>query len=170
MTAGYSDKALVKMARGNRTQEEFANLSGISRPMLSDYERGAVTPSNETWLKMAELAGYPWNIYCWQRAGVTSEVVSNFLKAKREANESRADTRKAQKAKQMLDLASPPEPVTEPLGDEPVGGEPASLKGLSKTVEEFCARHAALPPVEPTIGERKLRTPAKKERGRRRKK
>ena len=40
------------MVRGSRTQEEFAILSGIGRPMLSDYERGAVTPSGETWMKM----------------------------------------------------------------------------------------------------------------------
>ncbi len=91
-----------------------------------------------------------------------------------------------------------PEPVTEPLGDEPVGGEPRALKGLSKTVEEFAARHSVrppvkleqadldgvkararevnqewrrycgLPPAEPVIGEAKPPTPAKKAKRQRR--
>lgn len=55
-----------------------------------------------------------------------------------------------------------PEAVMEPLGNEPVGGEPTALKGLSKTVDEFCARNLVLPPVEPVTGEVKSPAPAKK--------
>jgi hypothetical protein len=61
-----------------------------------------------------------------------------------------------------------PEPVTEPLGNEPVGGEPTALKGLSKTVNEFYARNPVLPPVEPVTGEVQSPAPAKKTKHRKR--
>lgn len=71
-----------------------------------------------------------------------------------------------------------PEPVTEPLADEPVGGEPAHLKGPSKTVEEFSARNPAVKgdsatarAIGPLDAETEPPAPAKKaKRERRRKK
>ena len=166
MRPDLSDGELVRKSRGERTQQEFSKLVGIDRPMLSHYERGAVKPSSETWLKMAEFAMYPWNVYCWQRGKLSTKHIGDLLLGLRLKDEEFSLAREKIR-RELFDLGLRPEPVTEPLGDEPVGGEPASLKGLSETVEQFCARNAVLPPDEPIAGERKPTTPPEKgKRGR----
>ena len=169
MPKSLSDKELVKKVRGLRTKSEFARLLRVSRPLIPAYERGAAKPSSDIWLKMAELGNYPWNVYCWQRAKMSVERIEDLLMALRLKDEAH-DLEREQIKRELFDLGIQPEPVAEPLGDEPVGGEPESLKGPSGSVEEFCARNKLLPPVEPIIKGDPLATPAKKAKRARRKK
>lgn len=165
MPKDLTDAELVRRVRGDTSQVLFAEKLGVAQSMLSDWERGAVKPRKDTWLKMGGIAPYPFNVFCWQRAGFTRQMLSSLLEAMRQAIEADDNSLDGLKAKQMLAVVSPPEPVTEPLADEPVGGEPAALKGPSKTVEEFWARNRVLPPAEPVTEESKPKTRAKVKRG-----
>jgi hypothetical protein len=138
MMAPYSDAELMKKVRGDRTKEEFSSLSKIARPMLSDYERGAVTPSAETWMKVGNVAPFPLNVECWRRGGMPNYIVQFLHEVGRRYLYPWACD---EIAEYLRSHGISPEPVTEPLGDEPVGGEPESLKGPSKTVRQFYGRH-----------------------------
>ncbi len=157
-----SGAELVKLVRGARTQNEFARALGVAQSMLSDWERGAHVPSADIWLKMARLTETSLKMFCWQRAGLDRNEINLLCEAR--VIEAGGHVRDNVENKQALlrSLGVEPEPVTEALGDEPVGREPASLKGLSKTVEEFWARAGVLPPDGYTAVERKPTTPAKK--------
>ena len=178
MKKGLSDKELVNKIRGAKTQIAFAELIGVTQSLVSQYEQGVSTPGGDIWLKMARLVRdrYPLNVYCWQRAGLTSREIEIFLQAlQMEGNflsANRKKSRAGQRVQAFLQNAGMTiESVTEPLGNEPVGGEPASLRGPSKDIQEFCARHGVRPPGEPIAGEPKPPAPAKKaKRERRRKK
>ena len=165
-----TDAELVKKVRGQKTQINFAKELGVAQSMNSDWERGAHSPSGAIWVRMADLASYPYNVYCWMRAGFSRENIEVLLTALRLKDEPHSLEREQVK-RDLYELGIHPEPVTEPLGDEPVRGEPESLKGLSKDIAEWCARNRMLPPVEPVIEEPKSAAPAKKvKRDRRRKK
>ena len=118
MTARYSDKELVRMVRGSRTQEEFAILSGIGRPMLSDYERGAVTPSGETWMKIGNLAPFPLNVDCWERGGMPKEIV-DFLRTGLGGNAYGKSSEYEEGRDYLKKHGVSPEPVTEGLAGKP---------------------------------------------------
>ncbi|MFC0188200.1 helix-turn-helix domain-containing protein [Fictibacillus aquaticus] len=47
----------LKKLRGKRTQEDIAQMIGISRPRYSHYETGRSEPDHETLQKMANLFG-----------------------------------------------------------------------------------------------------------------
>jgi hypothetical protein len=102
--------------------------------MVSDWERGAVTPSAPNWIKMAELVDYQVKVDCYERIGLPMEAVRILREAW---------SKEMPVAKKLLsDFGVVTEPVTEGLADAPLGGEPASLKGPSKSVEEVYARNA----------------------------
>jgi transcriptional regulator with XRE-family HTH domain len=166
-----SSVELVRLVRGERTQIEFAQALGVAQSMVSDWERGAHTPSSDIWLKMARITKTSLKIFCWQRAGLDRNEIDILHQAR--AIEAGGHISDDLEKKQTLlrALGVEPEPVTGPFGDEPVGGEPVSLKGPSKDIKEFCDRNRILPPDEPAIGEPKPTVPAKKaKRERRRKK
>jgi len=167
MPKDLSDRELVKKARGSRTKSEFARLLGVSRPLIAAYERGAAKPSTDILMKMAEKSPYPWNVYCWRHAKLTTKQIGDLLLGLRLKDEVLTAERE-QIRRELFDLGIYTEPVTEPLGDEPVGGESASLKGLSKTVEEFWARNPGIHPGKRIAEEAKPPAPAKKAKRERR--
>lgn len=170
MQENLSNKELAKKVRGMRSKSEFARLLGVTRPLIALYEHGSVEPSSEVWIKMARLAGYPLNIECWKRAGLNKQESTSLLHGLRIESEPRSqDSRDRLKAREALSH-SYPEPVTEPLGDEPVGSEPAALRGLSTSVEQWYQRNR--PPVEPVtepLGDEPAAPARKGKRGRRKK-
>jgi transcriptional regulator with XRE-family HTH domain len=122
MELGLTNTELVKAVRGDRTQQQFAELLGLARCMISDYERGAVIPSSQTWRKLGDSAGYPLNVYCWQRGGLSREVISKLMDAMRSANEAaNAFSLKPnlpEAVERMRQEIPAPEPVTELPADE----------------------------------------------------
>jgi len=171
MPVDLSDKKLVKAVRGSRSKSAFARLLGVSRPLIPQYEQGVITPSAGVWIRMARLAGYPQNISCWQRAGLNQREIGVLLNALQiEAEPRSQDAQERFKIREAFRQAHVlPEDATGPLGNEPVGGEPASLKGASKTVEEFFARNGVN--AARATEESKAEAPPKKlKRERRRKK
>jgi hypothetical protein len=91
---------------------------------MSAYEQGTITPSSQTWLKMANGAAYPYNVYCWQRAGLSPHQIGSLLQGLREkheaANKPSSDP-KYQAAMELLRREQPaPEPVDISAINEPV--------------------------------------------------
>lgn len=172
MSQDLSDGELIKSVRGARTQEEFSDQLGLPRTMISHYERGAVKPSSAAWLKMAESVTYPYNVYCWQRAGLPRHTISLILQGMRERDNFDyaypPDLERPQAREFLASQLPPAEPVTEPLADEPVEGEPAELKSPSTTLEEFHKHHGfhLLPTAETSATD----TRPKKDKAKRRRK
>jgi XRE family transcriptional regulator, regulator of sulfur utilization len=48
----------MRSLRGSRTLKEFAELTGVSLPYISDLERGRTIPSIATLEKIARACGY----------------------------------------------------------------------------------------------------------------
>jgi len=181
MREGLSDSQLVRQVRGSRSQVAFAASLGVSQPVISEYEQGESLPSEKTWIKMARLADYPFNVYCWERAGLNQEERTALLKVFTiEHGESSSDKLKDRnsstpsypeelKARNIIARECPTEPVTEPLGTGPIGGSPAPLKGLLKTVEDFFDRNPGISPYEVLAKVLKLSAREKGKRGKRKK-
>jgi len=193
MAKVLSDSELMKKVRGELSQIEFATLLGVSQSMVSDWERGAHIPSGRIWLRMAELSGYPENVYCWQRAGLSETLITYLLDGLKSAG-NRPSALAMLAAKRMLTLASPPEPVTDlppasPTPEEekaktlddlvkrwgplenPTQADWERVKAQAHEMQAELARHFGPPPAEPAGGEAKPPAAAKKvKRERRRKK
>lgn len=54
---------LEKRKKKNLTQEEMADLLGISRQYYNALENGSRTPSIDMAKKMAEKLGFEWTIF-----------------------------------------------------------------------------------------------------------
>lgn len=52
----------IRMSR-NLTQEQVANLSKISRTMLTEIENGNANPSVETAKKIANALNFDWTLF-----------------------------------------------------------------------------------------------------------
>ena len=112
MATGLGDKELVKAVRGSRSKRKFAGLLGLSRSVIAQYEHGLVTPSAAVCIKMADLATYPHNVYCWQRAGISRENIEVLLTALRLKDEPHSLEREQVK-RDLFDLGIHPDPVGE---------------------------------------------------------
>lgn len=73
MDSDIGEKIKSLREKLGRTQKEFANLVRVEPPVISSWETGAKTPSEESYLKMARLADYPESLWFLEQAGVTSE-------------------------------------------------------------------------------------------------
>lgn len=154
MELGLTNTELVKAVRGDRTQQQFGDLVGLAQCVISSYERGAVIPSSQTWRKLGDIAHWPHNIFCWQRAGLSREVITELLEAMESGAEAAAKFSRRPdppEAVERMRRELIPEPATEPLGDEPVGGLPESLKKPVETIEQFYAQNPVHPPAQPVI-------------------
>jgi transcriptional regulator with XRE-family HTH domain len=61
-------------------QQETADRAGITRPMLSAYERGRVTPEMETMEKLLQAMGWSWATFEAVR-GMTRAIRAGRLEA-----------------------------------------------------------------------------------------
>lgn len=144
------------------SQKLLAEKVGVSQQAVSNWlsSSSASSPSAESLIQLGLIVGAPDCFWFWDQVGIDDEAAIRMAQiiTHRQASEL------------FKKYGADPEPVTEPLGNEPVGGEPTALKGLSKSVEEFWARNPGSQPVEPVAGEGKPATPAKKARRERRRK
>jgi DNA-binding XRE family transcriptional regulator len=66
--------SLVKEARDKLTQKQFAEILGVTQPMISAWEGpGDDEPSVVLWLKMAKLAPKSERLRFWKQAGIDSD-------------------------------------------------------------------------------------------------
>ena len=65
----------IKRLRGDKTLAEFADLIGVGKTTVSEWEMGNNNPEGESWAAMANLAPYPENIWFWRQAGVDIQAV-----------------------------------------------------------------------------------------------
>jgi transcriptional regulator with XRE-family HTH domain len=67
-----------------RTQAEFAEILGVTQPMVSAWEGGSDEPSCEMYIKLGNLASYPGNLWFWEQAsldvGKALSVAERILK------------------------------------------------------------------------------------------
>jgi transcriptional regulator with XRE-family HTH domain len=61
---------LIKALRKDKTQAQFAEILGVTQPMISAWEGGSDEPSCEMFAKLGNLSSYPDNIWFWQEAGL----------------------------------------------------------------------------------------------------
>lgn len=84
---GHATAALIKKLRelSGKTQAEFADLLGVTQPMVSAWQSGRGRIPLGKWLKLGNLAPYPENVECWERAGVDGAAMRRaFEKLSRE--------------------------------------------------------------------------------------
>lgn len=65
---------LVKI-RGNRSQQEVANLCGITQQFYSWIETGERTPSVETAKRIAKNLGFDWTLFYQDEESAAQEVI-----------------------------------------------------------------------------------------------
>lgn len=157
-----SDAGLVRRVRGKRTQIGFARALGVAQSMVSDWERGAHAPSGDIWLKMARLTGYPLNLDCWGRAGLSELEREALLVGLRIEHEPPPASQRERLKAQKLFSNSFPEPVSEGLLTEPTP-EQDKAKSLDDLLKkEEWKRFVGLPLGKLEGGEAKPVAAAKK--------
>jgi len=75
-SAGERIKSL-RTARGE-TQAQFADVVGVTQPMISAWEGAREIPSSETYLRLGNLAAYPENLWFLEQAGMKSGLISSI--------------------------------------------------------------------------------------------
>jgi hypothetical protein len=181
-----SDSELVKRVRGVLSQIEFATTLEVVQSMVSDWERGAHSPSERIWVKMAEFAGRPESELCWERAGLSQRSIKYLQDGLAKAGNPPKPAEKI-KARHELLLASPIEPGgvihTERLPDESRAklfddlvkkyGGPENLDAEKSRAMAAALKEAGFPvfgilPTETETGKGKPVTSAKKAKRERR--
>jgi transcriptional regulator with XRE-family HTH domain len=112
------DADLVKAVRGKVSVAHFAETIEVNKGTVLAFEGGIKKPPVEIWIKMGNLSGYPFNVYCWQRAGLPSHAIGALLAGLRNMNEADNTTipnPERLKAREVLSRElPPPEPVDDP--------------------------------------------------------
>lgn len=66
----------IKFLRGSMTQKEFAQILGIGKSLISDYEVGRTKPTSEILAKMCELKNVNLN---WLLSGKGQPYITDYL-------------------------------------------------------------------------------------------
>ncbi|HXJ95418.1 MAG TPA: helix-turn-helix transcriptional regulator [Terriglobia bacterium] len=73
---GLGDRVLrLRQARGE-TQAEFADVVGVTQPMVSAFEGERSEPSSAAYLRLGSLSWYPDNKWFLEKAGISADVIA----------------------------------------------------------------------------------------------